>query len=73
MNIRSIDCLKRRFMFHVNSGLFNGTFALDESKIEQKRPVQTMGTRKNRYMWSLIRPLSALFAQGISGREVNIA
>ena len=34
INIRSIDCLKRRFMFHVNSRLFNGTFAFDESKME---------------------------------------
>ena len=60
-------------MFHVNSGLFNGTFALDESKMEQKRPVQTMRTSKNRDMWSLIRPLSVLFTQGIPGREANIA
>ena len=59
-------------MFDVNIRLFNGTFALDESEMEQKRPVQTMRTRSNRLMWSLIRPLSALFTQGIPEREVNI-
>src|ERR1700710_2748098 len=69
INIRSFDCLKRMFMFHVDSRLFNGTFAFDESKMEQKRPVQTMRTRKNRDMWSLIRPLSALFKIWYTGKS----
>ena len=73
MNIRSIHSLKRTFMFDVHNCLFKANFALYESKIEQRRAVQTMEARFSRLIWSLIHPLSALLIQDILAREFNVA